>query len=435
MPTIFRIAILIFAATSVVAQQPVSSVNNASAVSQSEMPASTSPSSQAVSRARQMIVNNPDDAGAYSALGAALCRRAEETSNTALYVEADRALDKALQVSPNNFEARKAQVCVELGRHEFARAREQAMVLNKRIPDDIMVYGLLVDANSALGNYAEAEDAAQWMLKLRPGNTPAFLHAADLREVFGEQEGALQVLKLVFDASSPADISGRTAVLTQMARINLEIGDQAAAEREGEAALSLQPLDARALLAMAQVRMLEGRAVEAVQLIRSSYKSEPQTQTLYVLGCALAKAGMQNDAKDVFAEFEQRAVAESSQPYNANRELIFYYADNTKNPTKALTIAELEITTRHDVHTLDAYAWALYKNGRYADAKKEMDKALEVGIRESPIFYHAGEIELGLGHTTEARRFFHIAIDLKSLDSQDANAALASLQIEPKLAK
>ena len=434
MPTIFRIAMLIFATTSVVAQQPTSGVNNSSAVSQGEMTLSASPSSQAISRARQIIASNPGDAGAYTALGAALCRQAEETYNTTLYAEADRALDKALLISPDNFEAKRARVCIELGRHEFAQARQQAMILNKRIPDDIMVYGLLVDANSALGNYAEAEDAAQWMLKLRPGNTPAFLHAADLREVFGEQEGALQLLKLVLDASSPADVNGRTAVLTQMARVDVEIGDLTSADSAAESALSLQPQDAHALLVMAQIRMLQGRAVDAVQLTRRSYKSNPQTQTLYALGCALIKAGMENDAKNTFIEFEQRAITRSPQPYNANRELIFYYADYAQNLTKALNIAEMEVAQRHDVYTLDAYAWALYKNGRYADAKREMGMALKVGIREAPVFYHAGQIELALGNTLEARRFFHAAVDLKSISSEEANVALASLQPEAKLA-
>jgi tetratricopeptide (TPR) repeat protein len=156
-----------------------------------------------------MVSKDPKDASAYTALGFALCRRGQEASDATFYSEADEALNTALQISPDNFEARKAQVCVELGRHEFARAREQAMILNKRIPDDVMVYGLPVDANAALGNYPDAENAAQWMLNLRPGNTPAFLHAADLREIFGEQQGAIQLLRIVLNATASTDVDGR----------------------------------------------------------------------------------------------------------------------------------------------------------------------------------------------------------------------------------
>ena len=52
-----------------------------------------------------------------------------------------------------------------------------------------MVYGLLTDANVELGNYNDAETSAQWMLNLRPGNLPALIRAARLRELFGDAEG------------------------------------------------------------------------------------------------------------------------------------------------------------------------------------------------------------------------------------------------------
>jgi tetratricopeptide (TPR) repeat protein len=430
MQDLFRILLLTLVATSALAQQSGVSANSPQAASSVAPSVSASPWLNAVSRAREMVANNPQDAVGYVALGYALCHQAQETVTLALYTEADQALNRALQISPNNFEARKAQVCVELGRHEFARAREHAMILNKRMPDDIMVYGLLVDANSALGNYPEAENAAQWMLNLRPGNTPAFLHAADLREVFGEQQGALQLLKLVLDSSSPADVSGRAAVLTQMARINLEIGDLTSGQALAVNALSLQANDPRANLVMAQLRQLQGKPEDAIPLIRASYQALPTVQTLYALACAMQEAGMREEARNTFAQFEQKALEQSSHPDNANRELIFYYTDHANNPVKALSIAELEVAHRHDVFSLDAYAWALCKNGRYADAKKQMDTALKVGVREAPIFYHAGEIESQLGNITEARRMFTASVELKSFRSQDADVALASLRTE-----
>ncbi len=62
---------------------------------------------------------------------------------------------------------------------------------------------------------------------------------------------------------------------------------------------------------------------------------------------------------EAYAEFEQQARKEIGWADNANRELIFYYADHTSRPAEALRIARVEAARRHDVHTLDAYAWAL----------------------------------------------------------------------------
>ena len=59
-----------------------------------------------------------------------------------------------------------------LGRHEFTAALEAAKKLSQKMPDDVMLHGFLTDANVELGNYKEAEVAAQWMLDLKPGNTP-----------------------------------------------------------------------------------------------------------------------------------------------------------------------------------------------------------------------------------------------------------------------
>ncbi len=282
--------------------------------------------------AQEAIAKNPQDATAYAALAYALCQQGRATSDAKLYADADGAVQKAFQLSPNNFEAGKSQVCVELGRHEFARARREAMILNKRIPDDLMVYGLLVDANSALGNYPEAEDAAQWMLNLRPGNVPAFLHAADLREVFGEPQGALQLLKLVLDETSPADVSGRVEVLTQMAHVDLQMGNLSAAESLSQQALSLLPDSSRTLVVMAQVRLVQGRPVDSVRLLRQASKLEPRTETLYALAEVMESAGMKSDAETMYAEFLREANAESALPDNANRQLIFYYADHANKP-------------------------------------------------------------------------------------------------------
>ncbi|MGA2686692.1 MAG: tetratricopeptide repeat protein [Candidatus Korobacteraceae bacterium] len=432
MTNICRITVLLLMTTPVVAQVTSPTAKGLVAGPNAGTVAITGSSSmRAVSSAREMVTKNPKDANSYTALGFALCHLGQETSDVSLYSEADEALGRALQISPDNFEASKAQVCVLLVRHEFARARELAMILNKRIPDDVMVYGLLVDASAALGNYPEAENAAQWMLNLRPGNTPAFLHAADLREVFGEPEGAIQLLKIVLDATPATDADARVHVLTQMAHVSLEMGNLTSAESMSEQALSLRPEDSRALLVLAEVRLLQGKPSDSVQLLHQSYKALPQTTTLYSLAEAMEAAAMQNEAKSKFAEFERQATSESSDPNNANRELIFYYADHANKPSKALQIGEQEVARRRDVHTLDAYAWALYKNGRYAEAKEQMDISLKVGVREAPIFYHAGEIELRLGNNTRAEHYFREAAELNSTGSQQARAALASVQSQP----
>jgi tetratricopeptide (TPR) repeat protein len=137
-----------------------------------------SPAAQSIAQASKAINDKPTEYAGYNLLAAALVRRAQETSDVSFYAQAEDAVKKSLEIAPNNFDAEKIRVSILLGEHEYPRRAGAAKTLNKRVPDDVMVYGLLTDANVELGNYKDAEIAAQWMLNLRPGNLPALNRAA-----------------------------------------------------------------------------------------------------------------------------------------------------------------------------------------------------------------------------------------------------------------
>jgi len=150
-----------------------------------------SPAEGKIYQARKLIAKNPKDFEAYNALALALSRKAREVSDVKFYIEAEEALQRSFEISPGNLDGERIRVWLLLGKHEFAAALEAAKELNKSIPDDVMLYGFLTDANVELGNYREAEAAAQWMLDLRPGSVPGLTRAAYLRELFGDVDGAL----------------------------------------------------------------------------------------------------------------------------------------------------------------------------------------------------------------------------------------------------
>src|ERR1700756_1786348 len=85
-----------------------------------------SPAEQSIAFAKSEIEKAPSKSNSYNELAIALVRRARETSDDALYDQAESAVQKSLTLSPNNFEARKARVTVLLGRHEAAEARAEA---------------------------------------------------------------------------------------------------------------------------------------------------------------------------------------------------------------------------------------------------------------------------------------------------------------------
>ena len=104
-----------------------------------------------------------------------------------------------------------------------------AKQLNQQAPDDVAVWGLLAEANFALGNYTEAQKEAQWMFDLRPGNAAAFLRAADLREVFADRDGAIEFLNEAFRRTPESEVARRAFLLAESARLHLLSGQAAAA--------------------------------------------------------------------------------------------------------------------------------------------------------------------------------------------------------------
>lgn len=350
------------------------------------------PAQSAIDALEKAIAAEPARADLHGDLALAFARRARETSDVLYYDRAEAAAAKALALAPGNLSGERARIWVRLGKHEFAAALTLAQALNQRVPDDVLTYGFLVDANAELGHYAAAEEAAQWMLDLRPGNSPAFAHAADLRELFGDVEGALQLMQAALDRTAPVETEDRAWLLTRIAHLELARGRIEVADALLRQALELFADYHYALANLARVRLIQQRPLEAVALLEKRYAAAPHPDNLYALAEARLAAGQTEAANAHYIEFERRALAESEKWDNCNRELVYYYADRAQRPVAALRIAEREVARRRDVFTLEAYGWALHVNGRDAEARAIFDEALAVGIKEPAMLYRAAVV-------------------------------------------
>jgi tetratricopeptide (TPR) repeat protein len=389
----------------------------------------TSPAEQRIARVREAIAKNAARYDLHNELALAYARRARETGDPAFYDRASESLAASQELERGNFEAERLEIWLLLGRHQFAAALSRAKALNARVPDDVLVYGFLTDAHTALGNYAAAEVAAQWMLDLRPGNVPALTRAAYLRELFGDVEGAVELMEQAYRRTPESEGEDRAWILTQVAHLSLMTGKVDQAEKLLDHALQLFPAYHYGVAQMARVRSAQGRTDAAVDLLRQRHRQAPHPENLYELAEALERAGQAGEARRQYADFERQARAEMEHVDNANRELIFYYADRARRPAEALKVARLEAARRADIQTLDAFAWALHANGRHAEARQQIDKALAVGIRDPRLFYHAGVIAAALRDNAGAERYLRQSLDLapRSEDARSARTLLDSL--------
>jgi tetratricopeptide (TPR) repeat protein len=363
-----------------------------------------------ITAAKQQLKLDPKKVQAYNELAIAFLARARETADPKYLKDADSSLTQGLSLDPADFQLERTQVALMLSRQQFAQAKEKAAALNHRTPDDVQTYGYLAEANIALGNYPEAETNAQWMLNLRPNNIPGLLIGATLRALYGDAHGAIDFLNLAYSETSPSDVEELAWIANQIASIQIESGQIDAAAQTLDQAEQLLPHYPYTMENMARVRMGQKRENDALQLWKQAVAIDRDPHILYELARAQEAVGQTKDAGATYTEFEKRASGPETATDRSRIDLILMYAGNPATMTNALKLAQQEIAARQDVYALDAYAWALYVNGKHQEANIAIQKAIAVGIQSAQIFDHAGHIAQALNNTADTTRYFTLAL-------------------------
>src|SRR6266567_3620094 len=96
-------------------------------------------------------------------------------------------------------------------------------------------------------------------------------------------------------------------IVTQMAHLKLATGKINEAEKLSQQALAMFPGYHYALGNLAKVRIQQKRYDEAVELLRQRYQAATHAESLFDLAQALQLAGRTEEAKQAFAEFEQKS--------------------------------------------------------------------------------------------------------------------------------
>jgi tetratricopeptide (TPR) repeat protein len=143
-----------------------------------------------------------------------------ETGDVSLYVRAERALEDALRLEPNNLYAMTGLAALAASRHRFDEARRIAQRAIALSPETAAPYGILGDALLETGRYREAFAAFDRMVALKPGAT-GYARISYARELLGDTEGAIEAMKLAVAAAAP---TAEPAAWSLVQLGNLELG-------------------------------------------------------------------------------------------------------------------------------------------------------------------------------------------------------------------
>lgn len=164
----------------------------------------SSPGDARIRSAQAQIERNPKGAAGYNLLSSAFMQKARETGDFGFNARAEAALDRAVQMEPDNYDSVKLRAKLLLTFHRFGEALIQAQRAQQLRPQDHDVYGALTDAYVELGQYEDAIKAAQTMVDLRP-DTAAYSRVSYLRTLHGDTAGALEAMNFAARMADPND--------------------------------------------------------------------------------------------------------------------------------------------------------------------------------------------------------------------------------------
>lgn len=268
--------------------------------------------------------------------------------------------------------------------HQFKRAEPVAQEL-VRIRGASFDFGLLGDVLLDLGRVAEAVEAYQKMVDLRP-DLQSYARAAQVRWLTGDVDGAVELMEMAVHSASPRDPDASAWAYTRLAHFQWLSEQTAAARRSVSSALAVQPEYAPALLLRGRIELGLGQTNEAVATLRAAARLNPLPEYQWLLADALRLCGQDGEQKIVEARMLRDGRGDDP------RTVALFLATRAAQPAEALRLARQELETRGDVFTHDALAWALWRNGEAREACAEIKKALAQDTADARIFLHAAAI-------------------------------------------
>lgn len=355
------------------------------------------------------IKANPAEIKSYCALAKVFMYEAKVTGEHPYYYPAAMAcLEEAISKDKQNPEALILKTSVLLSLHHFSEAKELAQQISNSSIGAAAVYGMLCDANVELGNYDEAVRNVDMMMSLRPG-LEAYARASYLREITGDNDGAIEAMKMAVQAGLPGT---EDAAWTRVTLGNLYYHQGKISEAEDQYLIAR--LERKnypfAIAGLANVYKSQQRYDEAALLLDTALTMIPEVAFLERKTEIEQELGNKK-AVDSLLTIIQTMMDEDEQAGHINHaeRAIVYSKHNYKND-EALKHAEIEIKQRpNNITTQYAMAYSLFRSNRQAEAKEYISKALRMNSKDAEMLTLAASIEKSLGNAPQAEKFAELA--------------------------
>jgi tetratricopeptide (TPR) repeat protein len=352
---------------------------------------------------RETADARPQDADRLAQRGLELQQRARATGNPALYPKAERELRRAVALDPANAGAVRGLAALAASRHRFAESLELAERALALEPGSAATHGLIGDANLELGRYERAFAAFDRMARLKP-TANAYARISYARELLGDTKGAIEAMELAVDSSvGVAEPSAWSRTL--LGSLLLSANRPAEARIRFREALAFVPGYGGALAGLAELSTAKADLEGAAALYRRAAASAPVPEFAASLGDTLAALGRTAEAERAWRRAESLERLFAANGGRNVLETAEFDLNHDRNLRSALDRARRGRAERPSVEGDHVLAWALYKNGLCAEARRASLRSLRLGTLDVDGLYHHSLIEACLGNGAAAASY------------------------------
>lgn len=372
-------------------------------------PAAAGPTARAVTLSAQVVEleerveRAPSDLASWQALGVLYVRRANESADPSFYALAERALDEADALAPNDPLTLIGRGNLALALHDFELAREFGALAHAELPSSGDALAVLVDAEVELGDYEAAVRRTEQLLELRP-DVAALSRVSYLRELHGDIPGAITAMNSAGAAADGGSAFDRATVSALVGDLLLDTGDTTGAAAAYASALEVSPGLVPAEVGLARIEAAGDDTEAAIERLERVVAGQPRPDALSLLGDLRRRAGDEGAAADADELVRTVARLQESSGQSVDLELALFEADRGDDPQRALELAEASHDARPDnVFAADVLAWALHRAGKSEEAVEHVEHALRLGTQDPLLRFHAAVIHAAAGRDDVAR--------------------------------
>jgi tetratricopeptide (TPR) repeat protein len=355
-----------------------------------------------IDQATAAVRSDPNDSQSLLTLGLAWYQHARETADPSDYGRADEAFDRLLALKPSDTDAIVGKATIALARHQFADALRLGQTAQTQSPHLARVWGVIGDALVELGRYDESADAVQTMVDLRP-DLSSYSRVSYQRELRGHLDSAITAMEDAVLAGGP-NTENTEYVRVLLGNLWFLSGDLDKAEASYSASLAHSPGYVYALAGLARVAAARGDVAGAIDLYQQATDRVPFPDLLIALGETQEAAGRTTDSAATYQFVRDIEALFTANGVNTDLDIALFEADHG-DVALALTRAQEAFTEAPTVRAADALGWALYRNGRFDDARPYAEQALRLGSVEPAYLFHAGMIAAAQGDVPAARQW------------------------------